>query len=108
MPLLLRLRHSVVIPAIWLERAEWTWRFRDDPEALFRIMDESPGAIVEDAGGVRGLIRSSHWKSASDTHRVCSQCKRDMPLPEFYQCSTKGNVRGVCIRCIHDNARARA
>lgn len=98
MPLLIRLHSLVVAPSIWLDRSEWEYRFKENPQALMTLLNEGADAVVQDVGGMEALIRSIHWRETTETARTCTRCGVVKPLPEFFPCG-KGHVRGECRRC---------
>ncbi len=50
----------------WISREEWDEVFKDNLPALMGLLNEDWLAVIEEAGGLEGLIVSAEWVDAPE------------------------------------------
>ena len=52
---------KVVLPDYWMSKEEWDSAFKDDLDALIELFEEDTITLLEDCGGIKGLLKSARW-----------------------------------------------
>jgi len=61
MPLKIVLHKEVVLSDIWMDRKTFEQEFRHNLSKLAELFEEDIVTLIEEAGGIAGLLISAEW-----------------------------------------------
>ena len=62
MPIELTIHKTVALSDIWCDKNTWDEEFEGNLDALVKLLNEDWLSIIEDCGGLKGLVQSARWK----------------------------------------------